>query len=1104
MCGINSSLINFNTRKFQLKRKINEIEYFLKNKKYNKILKTILEFRNNYIFIQIIVKKNKEIISFLKNILNKTERLKKKNLSFQKMDILNDIGWAINKEILIKSIEIENNLKKQNINISEKSVIFFRYLLYEIESLNYLESRGRDSSSISLTFVSLSRLKITNTTNNNRSNISILCAKNKKNFFSTNITVKYANRIGYAGENTKKLLDIIYQSKIFSKINFYTIISCSIIAHTRWASVGPVNLNNAHPLINKHNNNFEFFYMNGDITNYSNLKQKQIYNKNFITTDKMCSNDLQCLPGIFKTSKKKLLKIADGSFVIFYNNLNFPYDFNIFKKGTQGLYYSIDYDHNINFASDVYGLINKSNKFFIIKNNCAFSVNQKFIKKTISTKKKFNISNLSTRDLNKGSFSTYFLKEINDTELFLKRTILKYIDFKKKKNKKIYGSFSISKRIVDKLKNKKIKNIIFTGMGSCYTAAVGISKYLLINLPLTVRNKIKIQATLASEGSGFYLAKNMSDTIIIVLAQSGTTIDTNVYAKLARKRGAYTMAIVNKKDGDVTYIVQKSMYLGNGRDIELSVPSTKTYTCHLILGFIFAEQLISFLSRKDTRLIHNLKNIIQKNFIIKNINRLKSQIKEIKPNILQYHNWIVLHDDSINSFSALELRIKLSECCYRAIPYYTINQYNDMKINNCLVFYIGFKKYPKIKYKKRNYYIFISNESGFSKDKNIKIVKLLSKNFVPLIVETSLALQLLAYEIACKIDFYSKFINIGNKKLISFVINKHEMNIFNKHSSKYKSKILTDKFKRPIDTIKHQAKTVTVGAIRENINLRIDNKIYYRETNRTNKSDNFLSLYDKLKSQINLISDGVNELEKYFISNILELCGSIYSKQKFYNFIDLNQIKLVNKKIFSNLIFLDKSNNEFHNNLNNNIYFNDPKKLNYHQLIKTFLRNDNCSKNFEIKFFNSKKYLLENRNKYQLNLKKYVKEFNNIKFLGSGINYLIAKKYAHYFTKKYDRSIAFDIIENHKHIDISSESLLIVLGSNIYRSGFQNDIYFEIEKFLAHDNKTLIFTNIGNNIFDHIGEGFNNNKLSKIIKMPLVEEIYSPSLFDFYFSNFVT
>ena len=66
-----------------------------------------------------------------------------------------------------------------------------------------------------------------------------------------------------------------------------------------------------------------------------------------------------------------------------------------------------------------------------------------------------------------------------------------------------------------------------------------------------------MEATIASEGSGFYLSKNMDDTIIIVLAQSGTTIDTNVYAKMARKRGAYTLSIVNKKFGDVTYIVQK-------------------------------------------------------------------------------------------------------------------------------------------------------------------------------------------------------------------------------------------------------------------------------------------------------------------------------------------------------------------------------------------------------------------------------------------------------------------------------------------------------------------------------------------------------------------
>ena len=101
-------------------------------------------------------------------------------------------------------------------------------------------------------------------------------------------------------------------------------------------------------------------------------------------------------------------------------------------------------------------------------------------------------------------------------------------------------------------------------MGSCYTAAVGISKYLNLKISEFGYHDIKVEATIASEGSGFYLSKNMEDTIIIVIAQSGTTIDTNVFAKIAKERGAYTLAIVNKKQGDVTYIVDKSFYLGNG------------------------------------------------------------------------------------------------------------------------------------------------------------------------------------------------------------------------------------------------------------------------------------------------------------------------------------------------------------------------------------------------------------------------------------------------------------------------------------------------------------------------------------------------------------
>ena len=62
---------------------------------------------------------------------------------------------------------------------------------------------------------------------------------------------------------------------------------------------------------------------------------------------------------------------------------------------------------------------------------------------------------------------------------------------------------------------------------------------------------------------------------------------------------------------------------------------------------------------------------------------------------------------------------------------------------------------------------------------------------------------------------------------------------------------------------------------------------------------------------------------------------------------------------------------------------------------------------------------------------------------------------------KYNKTIGYDVIENHKHIDISSEPLVIIFASNIYRKGFQTDILAEVEKFIAHNNNPIIFTNSG-------------------------------------------
>ena len=694
MCGINYSKVDFKKVKFSFTITSNKIINSLKKRDLISALDLIKKLRNNFVFIEII-KKNSSVIDKLNNILSLINKIKNDKY-FREFDKINDLKWIIESEIFLKVKRIQEFSQEHKINLNDKSIIFIRYFLYNIASMIYLESRGRDSLGISINFVSKKPFFLKSKINN-KNNINIFNKKIAKiNFL--NISIKFSKRIGSSGENAVNILNLLKKIKI-KEIDFRNLDFFEIFSHTRWASVGDVSNSNAHPLISIKKNDINLCLMNGDITNYQEIKKNLIQEKKYYFVDSLCENDLQPVPSLFQLNKNNINKVCNGSYVLFnFNSSNFN-EFYIYKKGSQGLYYTLDEDNNLHFSSDVYGLINKSDKFKVLKKDGIFKVDHNF-KKKIKTSF-FTKTDLLTFDISIKGKDTFFLKEVNDTSIFLKRTIVEYIDFQKRKIVGFHNLFNTKVR--RKLKNKKIKNIIFTGMGSCYTAAVGISKYLNSKMIEYGYNDLKVEATIASEGSGFYLSTNMEDTIIVVIAQSGTTIDTNVFAKMAKKRGAYTLAIVNKKQGDVTYIVDQSFYLGNGRDVEMSVPSTKTYTCHLITGFILSEKIIEILSKKrNLDFINSLKIIAQTELVQNTLNTLSQKIEKLNFDVFKFNNWVVVYDDSFIAYGALELRIKLSECCYKSIPTLSLNSFEKIKFKNTLVFYLT--ENPKIKYfNKSNY-----------------------------------------------------------------------------------------------------------------------------------------------------------------------------------------------------------------------------------------------------------------------------------------------------------------------------------------------------------------------------------------------------------------
>ena len=1099
MCGICISKINYSSKKLKINNILKKIEISISLENFKESLSLLRSLRCNYCFIELILKKNKILEQKLTSIL---ENIKKK-ISFNQnnTDIIRDIVWTIESEIFFKCKKISNFLKKNKIPLSIKSIIFTRYLLYTFESINYLESRGRDSFGITINLISTKKNLIDAKFEfNNYSKISINQKKIFDKKFLLNLNFKYAKRIGYSGENTDKIINLIFKSKILKKINFKNILSSDFIAHTRWASVGEVNLSNTHPVIDMNFQNINLSFMNGDINNYKkiihDLKIKKIFN----FKDTKCSNDLQPISTLISHDLSPLNKILNGSYVIINFNSKKPYNLSIYKKGTQGLYFSRDLDDNIHFASDAYGLVNKSNKFLKIINDGKYDVGKNFLNKIKNNN--FYKSDLMTNDLSKKGFERFFLKEINDTEVFLKRTINNYILFDKKKFKNLNNIFNIT--TLKKLKTKKIKNIIFTGMGSCYSAAVGISKYLSQKLYSINYNEIKVEATIASEGSGFYLSDDMHDTIIVVLAQSGTTIDTNVFAKMAKKRGAYTIALVNKKQGDVTFIVDKSFYLGNGRDIEMSVPSTKTYTCHLIMGYILSEKILNLINKKsDEKFISQSQKIVNSDFVTKKFNSIKNIVGNIEFDIFKYNNWIVLYDDSENAFAALELRIKISECCYKSVPYFHISNFIVKNFKNTLIFYLGTNLINKNIIGKSNLLICISKKSSKPNSKNNFNLILKEKYSLNLTIETALTLQLLAYRLSELIDKESITVaKITNEKkltkIVNYLIDKINMKEFSKLSFLSKKKMLIEKLKRPIDAIKHQAKTVTVGATRSiNLSDTINNEEIDTDLI-SNTKFKFKNKFKKTNENIHIIGNTNSDIFKYFTGNLVEYYNQIYRTKKHYKIYNTNSYKKAkNKK--ATRIYIQDNNIKL---INNSKIIYQSKLQSSDEIIKTFLSEDRFSIKNELSFINAKNRMLENEGYFKFNLKEILNKFNNIKFLGSGINYLVAKKYAQIFSNKFNKCIAFDVIENHKHIDISSESLILIFASNINRRGFQNDVYSEVEKFIAHDNLPIVFTNIGNNIYDSLLLD-NQNIKKRVIKFPEVDEIYSLSIFEFFFENFI-
>jgi glucosamine--fructose-6-phosphate aminotransferase (isomerizing) len=280
---------------------------------------------------------------------------------------------------------------------------------------------------------------------------------------------------------------------------------------------------------------------------------------------------------------------------------------------------------------------------------------------------------ITTRDIDRQDYPHYFLKEISESAASVEKTLQNRWKFRKNEPSQYtieLDEATISPSLQKALTSNQIKRIYFIGQGTAGVAALACANILNYYLDDPA---MQINALKASEFSGFQLSENdsrhaMSDTLVVAISQSGTTTDTNRTVDMVKERGAYTLAIVNRRDSDITFKVNGVMYTSSGRDIEMSVASTKAFYSQIVAGAILGLYIARLKNCRDNAFVNaETRRLLDMPAHMRKVLGMREAIQQSARKLAVSKTYWAAVGSGPNKAAADEIRIKLSELCYKTI-----------------------------------------------------------------------------------------------------------------------------------------------------------------------------------------------------------------------------------------------------------------------------------------------------------------------------------------------------------------------------------------------------------------------------------------------------
>jgi glucosamine--fructose-6-phosphate aminotransferase (isomerizing) len=594
---------------------------------------------------------------------------RKVELMAARVEKLKDITWCIRSEILDNLEKIDGLLNGSGKQPQPSVVSMFKKINTVLKSIDRLEVRGRDSAGISLLFVldpvEYSRFKETlkqqgldreleercghDTLSNRSMNIHRIQKDTGESQVAVALTYKIAKEVGSLGDNIAFLRRQITGDHILQALAACPAEFDTVSAHTRWASVGAITEANCHPVDNQtvenhvENSGIIHTCLNGDIDNYQQLRREFENNGDRIPAD--ITTDTKIIPLVIQKYYQQGHDMAEafrlavndfeGSHAISMHTDLDPGKVYLGQKGSgQALFVGIADNHYIP-TSEVYGFVEETDRFIkldgetVVEGKNGPTQGQIFILDQQSEGGLKGIramfydgtdlplsagdikhTEITSRDIDRQDYPHYFLKEISESPDSMDKTLQNRWKVSEKDSNQYVISLDktvIPQRLKQALEEDRIKRIFFIGQGTAGVAALACANILNYYMD---NPAYQIGALKASEFSGFQLNENdapdsMKDALVIAISQSGTTTDTNRTVDMVKERGAYTLAIVNRRDSDITFKVNGVIYTSSGRDIEMSVASTKAFYAQIVAGAVLGLYIAALKKRRNAEFVSN-------------------------------------------------------------------------------------------------------------------------------------------------------------------------------------------------------------------------------------------------------------------------------------------------------------------------------------------------------------------------------------------------------------------------------------------------------------------------------------------------------------------